>query len=56
MSVRPMAIFMSLDLAKGHEIQKIELGRGIVASPAVAENRLVIGTTDGCLYCLGKKE
>ena len=45
-----------LSLDKGSELQKLELGRGIVASPAVSDNSLVIGTTDGFLYCLGKRE
>jgi outer membrane protein assembly factor BamB len=44
-----------VDLLKGTQVQKLDLGRGILASPAVAENCLVIGTTDGFLYCLGKK-
>ncbi len=38
------------------EIQVIPLGRSITASPAVADQCLVIGTTDGFLCCLGKKE
>jgi outer membrane protein assembly factor BamB len=44
-----------VDLVKGTQVQKMDLGRGILASPAIAENCLVIGTTDGWLYCLGKK-
>ena len=43
-----------LNLA-GKLVQKLDLGRGIVASPAVSDGCLVIGTTDGHLYCLGKK-
>ncbi len=45
-----------LDLEKGTQVQKLQLGRSITASPAVAEGCLVIGTTDGMLYCLGKKK
>jgi outer membrane protein assembly factor BamB len=45
-----------LDLDKGTEVQKLPLGKGITASPAVADGCLVIGTTDGWLYCLGKKK
>lgn len=45
-----------LELQTGKEIQKLELGRSMVASPAVAEGLLVIGTTDGLLYCLGSKQ
>lgn len=45
-----------LDLDKGNEVQKLQLGRGISASPAVAQECLVIGTNDGVLYCLAKKK
>jgi outer membrane protein assembly factor BamB len=46
-----------VDLAGGTQVQAIELGKkgGILASPAVSDNRLVIGAVDGGLYCLGKK-
>jgi outer membrane protein assembly factor BamB len=45
-----------LTLATGERIQAIELAtRGILASPAVSDGRLVIGTIDGMLYCLGQK-
>jgi hypothetical protein len=44
-----------LTVKDGQEVQKLQLGRGIMASPAVAHGRLVIGTTDGFLVCLGKK-
>ena len=43
-----------LDLEKGSEVQKIELGRGVVSSPAITEGRVVIGTTDGWVVCLGR--
>jgi hypothetical protein len=45
-----------IDLAKGTELKRFDLGRSITASPAVAQNCLVIGTGDGFVYCLGKKE
>jgi outer membrane protein assembly factor BamB len=45
-----------LDLDKGNEVQKLQLGKGITASAAVSDGCLVIGTTDGVLYCLGKKK
>ncbi len=48
--------FFVLDLDKGTEVQKLQLGKGITASAAVGEGCLVIGTTDGMLYCLGKKK
>ena len=44
-----------LDL-KGTLVQRIELGRSILASPAVSQGRLVIGTIDRHLYCLGEKK
>jgi hypothetical protein len=44
-----------LDLAKGTLVQALELGRGIVAGPAVSDDRIVVGTTDGLIVCLGKK-
>jgi outer membrane protein assembly factor BamB len=46
-----------LDLAKGTVLQSVELSkRGIVSSPAVSGGRLVIGTLEGALVCLGKKD
>jgi outer membrane protein assembly factor BamB len=47
--------FFVVDLEKGTELQRMPLGRAITASPAVGDGYLVIGTTDGMLYCLGKK-
>ena len=44
-----------LDADKGTLVQELKLGRAIVGSPAVSDGCLVIGTTDGKLYCLGKK-
>lgn len=47
-----------VELATGKQVQALELGSGrggILASPAVSDHRLVIGTVDGVLYCLGKK-
>jgi outer membrane protein assembly factor BamB len=47
-----------LDLAKGTEVKQFRLAkRGpIIASPAVADGCLVIGTNDGTVYCLGAKQ
>ena len=44
-----------LDRDKGTSVQELKLGKGITASAAVSNGYLVIGTTDGALYCLGKK-
>jgi outer membrane protein assembly factor BamB len=48
--------FFAVDLAKGTLVQSLPLGERIVASPAAARGCIVIGTTDGLLYCLGKKD
>jgi outer membrane protein assembly factor BamB len=40
-----------LDLATGKELSKIDLGSSVLASPAVANKSLVIGTVKGVLYC-----
>jgi outer membrane protein assembly factor BamB len=46
-----------VDLGAGKQVQAIALGKqGILASPAVSGDRLVIGTVDGVVYCLGKKQ
>ena len=45
-----------LDLDKGTHLRSYTLGKNLAASPAIAGDRLVIGNTDGVLYCLGKKE
>jgi outer membrane protein assembly factor BamB len=47
-------VLVVLDLATGAEVQKLKLGRSITASAAVGGGCLVIGTSDGWLYCLGK--
>ena len=45
----------ALDPDTGAEIWRFETGAEIAASPAVAQGRLVIGTTDGAIYCFGAK-
>ena len=40
-----------LDLATGAELWTFEGASAFAASPAVASGRLVIGDTDGVLYC-----
>jgi outer membrane protein assembly factor BamB len=42
-----------LDTATGKPVQEFEAGAPLSASPAVAAGRLVIGSTDGKLFCLG---
>jgi outer membrane protein assembly factor BamB len=48
-------ILYVLDLAKGTELQRINLGSPINGSPALADGHLVIGTGDGVVFCLGEK-
>ncbi len=43
-------------LKDGEERWTFEAGGSFKASPAVSEGRLVIGNTDGVLYCFGEKE
>ncbi|MBI3822363.1 MAG: PQQ-binding-like beta-propeller repeat protein [Planctomycetes bacterium] len=48
--------FYVVNLDTGKEVLSITLGGRITASPAVARGCIVIGNTDGLLYCLGKKD
>jgi outer membrane protein assembly factor BamB len=45
-----------LDLSNGSQLASFDLGSEIAATPAVADGCLVIGTTDGVVYCLGAKQ
>jgi outer membrane protein assembly factor BamB len=40
----------------GEEVWQYEAGGDFAASPAVAQGRLVIGNTDGTLYCFGSND
>ena len=42
-----------LDAASGTVVQEFEAGGPLSASPAIAGGRLVIGSVDGQLFCLG---
>lgn len=44
-----------LELKTGKELQKIDLDASVTGSPAVANGKLLIGTTKGTLYCFGEK-
>ena len=46
---------LALALASGAEVWRFETGEALAASPAVAAGRLVIGATDGVLYCFGRE-
>ena len=40
----------------GKKLWQFEAGGAVVASPAVADGRLVIGNDAGDLYCFGAKK
>ena len=46
-------VLFRLALETGKELWQFDSAGGIQASPAISEGRLVIGTLDGDLYCLG---
>jgi outer membrane protein assembly factor BamB len=48
--------FYVIDLEKGTQVQKLNLGSPIGASAAVGSGRLVVGTDKGVVYCLGGKQ
>lgn len=43
-----------LNLQTGEKLDAVELSGKLLASPAVVDNRVVIGTDDGVLFCLGE--
>jgi outer membrane protein assembly factor BamB len=45
--------FYVIDAATGKGLWEFEAGGAITASPAIADGKVVIGTTDGILYCFG---
>jgi len=45
---------VALDVATGDQRWQFEAGGGFTASPAVSDGKLVIGSTDGTLYCFGE--
>ncbi|QEG32888.1 outer membrane protein assembly factor BamB family protein [Bythopirellula goksoeyrii] len=45
-----------VDIATGKELWKYEAGGNFQAAFAIANNRLVIGNTDGTLYCFSSEE
>jgi outer membrane protein assembly factor BamB len=45
-----------LDVATGDVKYENDFGGGFVASPAVVDGRIVVGNTDGTLYCLGSSD
>ena len=47
-------VVRALDVVTGEETWRFETGSAVVASPAVADGRLVIGADNGVLYCFGE--
>ena len=45
----------AIDVKTGTKRWHFEAGGAVVASPAVADGRLVIGNDSGQLYCFGAK-
>ena len=44
-----------LDAVDGEVKWEYDAGGGFTASPAVVDGRIIIGNTDGTLYCFGHK-
>jgi outer membrane protein assembly factor BamB len=44
---------IGLDLSTGKRVWQFDTGATITGSPAIGYQRLVIGTTDGAIYCFG---
>ena len=45
-----------LDVADGSEVGQYDAGGGFLASQCVVDGRVLIGNTDGTLYCFGDRE
>ena len=43
----------SLDLARGKELWQYDAGGSFTASPAIVDGRVLLGNSDGTLYCFG---
>ncbi|MEQ8836037.1 MAG: PQQ-binding-like beta-propeller repeat protein, partial [Lacipirellulaceae bacterium] len=42
-----------VDLKTGEDVWDFNAGGGFIASPAISDGRIIIGNTDGTLYCFG---
>jgi outer membrane protein assembly factor BamB len=45
-----------VDLASGKQLWSYEIGKALIASPAVGKGLLVIGSEDGVAYAFGPKK
>ena len=46
-------VLYALKVASGEEVWRFETGSSLGASPAIGQNRLVISSMDGAVYCFG---
>jgi outer membrane protein assembly factor BamB len=44
-----------IQLRDGKQLMSYELGTPVTGSPAVIDQKIIIGADDGKVYCLGKK-
>jgi outer membrane protein assembly factor BamB len=44
-----------LQLKDGKQLMSYELGSPVSSSPAVIDQKIIIGADDGKIYCFGKK-
>jgi outer membrane protein assembly factor BamB len=44
-----------VSLKDGKQLWSYEIGQAVGSSPAVADEKIVIGSDDGGVYCFGQK-
>jgi eukaryotic-like serine/threonine-protein kinase len=44
-----------VSLQEGKQLWSYEIGQAVASSPAVADEKIVIGSDDGSVYCFGQK-
>ena len=52
---KQMEMAKSFETKTGKQVWEYEAGGGFTGSPAVSQQRLVIASNDGKVYCFGKK-
>jgi outer membrane protein assembly factor BamB len=45
-----------VSLDKGAQLWSYDLGQAVISSPAVSDEKIVIGSLDGNVYCFGPKK
>jgi outer membrane protein assembly factor BamB len=48
-------IVYMVSLQEGKQLWSYEIGQAVGSSPAVADEKIVIGSDDGNVYCFGQK-